>query len=167
MAPLQADPLVVHHLAALTGLTSLIYSNNDHMLVDAVRAIAQLTRLRRLELRQPSTFTEIQLAQLSALSRLTCLEMNGGVFLAGHPHMASVTILFTNLFAAARCMGCCSAYVQPCAVNMAIVVPVHQGCRCCSYREAESQHDRQLACCTGGRPGAAAVADSASCYNGW
>ena len=77
MAPLQADPLVVHHLATLTGLTSLIYSNYDHMLVDAVRAIAQLTRLRSLCLAHPPMFSDVQLAQLSTLSRLTFLRIDG------------------------------------------------------------------------------------------
>jgi hypothetical protein len=64
-------------LAVLTGLTSLIYGNNDPARVDAVWAVAQLTRLRRLILQQPSTFTEAQLAQLSALRRLTSLEIEG------------------------------------------------------------------------------------------
>jgi hypothetical protein len=88
---LQAPYPGTDPLAVLTGLTSLIYGNNDPGRADAVWAIAQLTQLRRLELKQPSTFTEIQLAQLSALSRLTCLELNGGVFVAGQPHVASVS----------------------------------------------------------------------------
>jgi hypothetical protein len=83
-----ADPL-----AALTGLTSLTYSNNDPTHVDAVWAVAQLTWLRRLTLKQPSTFTEVQLAQLSALRRLTCFEIKGGDFVAEHPGVAYVEIM--------------------------------------------------------------------------
>ena len=67
----------MHHLAALTGLTRLVYSNNDHVLVDAVKAIAQLPWLRSLWLTHPSAFSDVQLAQLSTLCRLSFLGING------------------------------------------------------------------------------------------
>lgn len=76
--------MVVHHLAALTGLTRLTYSNSAHVPVDAVRAIAQLTRLRSLCLWHPPTLSDVQLAQLSALSRLTSLCINGDSSTAIH-----------------------------------------------------------------------------------
>jgi hypothetical protein len=94
--PLQAaDHEGADPLAALTGLTSLTYyANNDPTRVDAVWAVAQLTRLRRLVLGQPSTFTEVQLAQLSALRRLTSLTITGGGCVAKHSHIASATVWF-------------------------------------------------------------------------
>ena len=84
-------------LAALTGLTSLNYGNNDPGQEDAVWALAQLTRLRRLKLKHPSTFSDGLLTQLSALSRLTCLKIEGDGFVAVPPHVARVTVSSAKL----------------------------------------------------------------------
>jgi hypothetical protein len=85
----------VDHLAALTGLTRLAYENNDPVWVDAASAIAQLTRLRSLELRRLPTFSDVQLAQLSTLSRLTFLSIGGDKSAANavpHCHMHTTSI---------------------------------------------------------------------------
>ena len=80
VVPLHADFAGTDPLAALTGLT---FGNNDPARVDAVCAIAQLTRLRRLELTRPhASRDDVQLAQLLTLSRLTFLDILGGQYVA-------------------------------------------------------------------------------------
>ena len=86
-----------HALTALKGLTSLTYGNNDPTRVDAVWAIVQLTRLRCLELRDTSTFSDAHLAHLSALSRLTSLRIIGDEPVTRQLRIARVTVLPAKL----------------------------------------------------------------------
>ena len=89
----------MHHLAALSRLTRLTYSNNAHVPVDAVRAITQLTRLRSLWLMHPPTLSDVQLAQLSTLSRLTFLGVIGDSSAAIRiPHCSMRCMSFANLW---------------------------------------------------------------------
>jgi hypothetical protein len=87
---LQADQPDMHHLGALTGLTSLAYRNDDYVGANTVRAIAQLTRLRSLTLWRLRAFGDVQMAQLSTLSRLTFLSIDayGGDSAATDIHTA-------------------------------------------------------------------------------
>ena len=85
-AGLQAIRLGAGRLALFTGLTGLTYRDIRHVVVDdAVPAIAQLTRLRSPQLQQKPTFSDVQLAQLSTLSRLTNLAIWGGDLLPLNP----------------------------------------------------------------------------------
>jgi hypothetical protein len=63
---------------------------------DAVRAIAQLTRLRSLKLEQTPTFSDVQLAQLSTLSRLTKLAIWGGDLLPLNPTLQHASFAISN-----------------------------------------------------------------------
>ena len=78
----------------LTGLTSLTYRDTRHAGVDVVRAIAQLTRLRSLSLQQSPSFSDVQLAQLSTLSRLTNLAISGDDVAATASHIAIRTLYY-------------------------------------------------------------------------
>jgi hypothetical protein len=72
--------VVLRHLAALTGLTSLAYGlayTTVGTQVDAGKAIAQLTRLRALRLVSPCDDAHLQ--RLSALTRLTSLDLTGAL----------------------------------------------------------------------------------------
>lgn len=83
----------MNHLAALTGLTRLTYRNCAPVGAHAARAIAQLTRLRSLTLWRLRAFGDVQLAQLSTLSRLTFLTLDGGDFAAiDIPHCTMHTV---------------------------------------------------------------------------
>ena len=88
----QQPDLVLGHLAALTGLTSLAYGRAytpTQAWVDAGKAIAQLTRLRELRLLSPHE--DNHLTRLSALTRLTSLALTGA--LSGFSTMLAGTML--------------------------------------------------------------------------
>jgi hypothetical protein len=89
----------VDHLAALTELTRPTYRNRDHQGVDAARAIAQLSRLRRLTLECLALSSDAQLAQVSTLSRLTLLSIDGDNLVAVDiPHCIVHTRLSATLW---------------------------------------------------------------------
>ena len=79
---LQADQPGVDQLAALTELTRPTYRIRDHQGADVARAIAQLSRLRRPTLQCLALSSDAQLAQLSTLSRLTLLSIDGANLVA-------------------------------------------------------------------------------------
>ena len=72
--PSQLTPQHAKHLAALTGLTSLVY-RDEGMEKNALGAISQLTRLQSLQLEAPAT--NVQLERLSTLACLTSLQITG------------------------------------------------------------------------------------------
>ena len=71
---LQMPRLDADHLAALKGLTSLTYGDNE-VKEEVIHATAKLTRLRDLQLRPTPAFRDCDLEQLSALTSLTSLEL--------------------------------------------------------------------------------------------
>ena len=70
----QVSNLDPNHLAALKGLTSLTYGENE-VGEEVINAIAELTRLQNLRLTSPSSFCNGDLQRLSALTSLTSLDV--------------------------------------------------------------------------------------------
>ena len=74
----QARASDAERLAALQGLTRLAYNSGADTGYETIRAIAQLTQLRRLRLWcNPSTVDDARLMHFSSLSRLTSLDLSG------------------------------------------------------------------------------------------